>query len=104
MQTDYPGAEAHFLPADRFGYPNNNGLVALVIHKTGEYTHGPSTAEPTAQRQRPTGVEQRLGQPHHAGRRQPGALPHAIPPRAVVLAPLRQPSSPSPNATPRHPF
>ena len=26
MQADYPGAEAHFLPADRFGYPNKNGL------------------------------------------------------------------------------
>jgi N-acetyl-anhydromuramyl-L-alanine amidase AmpD len=35
MQADYAGAEAHFLPADRFGYPNNNGHVAIVIHKTG---------------------------------------------------------------------
>ena len=35
MQADYPAAEAHFLPADRFGYPNNNGHVAIVIHKTG---------------------------------------------------------------------
>jgi hypothetical protein len=35
MQADYPGAEAHFLPADHFGYPNNNGHVAIVIHKTG---------------------------------------------------------------------
>ena len=35
MQADYPGAEAHFLPADSFGYPNKNGHVAIVIHKTG---------------------------------------------------------------------
>ncbi|HEY6541596.1 MAG TPA: peptidoglycan recognition family protein [Ktedonobacteraceae bacterium] len=35
MQADYPGAEAHFLPADRFGYPNNNAHVAIVLHKTG---------------------------------------------------------------------
>ena len=35
VQADYPGAEAHFLPADRFGYPGNNGHVAIVIHKTG---------------------------------------------------------------------
>jgi len=35
VQADYPGAEAHFLPADHFGYPNNNGHVAIVIHKTG---------------------------------------------------------------------
>jgi N-acetyl-anhydromuramyl-L-alanine amidase AmpD len=35
VQADYPGAEAHFLPADHFGYPNQNGHVAIVIHKTG---------------------------------------------------------------------
>ncbi len=35
MQADYPGAEAHFLPPDRFGYPNNNAHVAIVLHKTG---------------------------------------------------------------------
>lgn len=35
MQADYPAAEAHFLPPDRFGYPNKNGHVAIVIHKTG---------------------------------------------------------------------
>jgi hypothetical protein len=35
VQADYPGAEAQFLPADRFGYPNKNGHVAIVIHKTG---------------------------------------------------------------------
>jgi hypothetical protein len=38
MQTDYPGAEAHFLPPESFGYPNNNGHVAIVIHKTGDPT------------------------------------------------------------------
>ena len=35
MQADYPGAEAHLLPADHFGYPNKNAHVAIVIHKTG---------------------------------------------------------------------
>jgi N-acetylmuramoyl-L-alanine amidase len=35
VQADYPAAEAHFLPPDHFGYPNQNGHVAIVIHKTG---------------------------------------------------------------------
>jgi N-acetylmuramoyl-L-alanine amidase len=41
MQADYPGAEAHLLPPEHFGYPGQNDHVAIVIHKTG----GDSTPE-----------------------------------------------------------